>query len=108
MGLATSDGLVSEVEGGAASGAVVVDVEDGDACVTHGVDGPLTRSRVSVNIANVALLHLLKFESSIPQSSLHRDIAQVMVVKLVLARLHKLGHSIADHKYSWLLLLLHC
>ena len=89
---------MSEVKSSGSGGAVVVHINDWDARGAHGVDCALTRCRVSINIANICLLEVFKFDSGISKSSSNRDFAQVVIVKVVFAWSQEFGHTVTHDK----------
>jgi hypothetical protein len=54
---AALDGLAAQEQGGGAGGAVVVDVDDGDARHAHLVQRLLAAGGVAIDIARIGLLH---------------------------------------------------
>lgn len=107
VGMASCDGLVGHVESSGSRRAIVVHVDNGNSSVSHSVDGSLATRGVSVDIADEGLLNLIKFETSVSESTLHCNMTQIMIVIIVFAWFHKVSHAVANDVHFWALSFLH-
>ena len=68
-------------QGGGTAGAVVVDVDDGDAGGAHGVESHLTAGRVAVDVGGVCLLDVIDRHTGVCQRGADRPRSQVLVLR---------------------------
>ena len=85
-----------KVQRGRAGRAVVVDVEDRDAGHAQLVDRPLARGRLTVAVADVALLDLAVVDARVRERLGAGLLRHVRVVPVPAARLLELRHADAD------------
>jgi hypothetical protein len=67
LDVARGDGGTSLVKGGGASGAIVVDIDDGNLCHAKLVKNTLTSSTVTINITNSGKFNGIIINASIVQ-----------------------------------------
>jgi hypothetical protein len=96
VSLSSLDSLVGEVKGSTSSGAVVVDIDDGNSSHANLVNCTLSTSRVSINISTVSGLHLRVLDVRISHGTSDCDFTEGVVIVIVLARLVEASHSISD------------
>ncbi len=84
----------SEVEGGRTSGAVVVDVDDGDTSHTELVEDTLTTGRVTVDITSGGVLDVIVGEASVDKGLNGTFETEDRVV--LVTRLGEGGHTYTD------------